>query len=128
VVQAVAEGLGAPPAPIPVAAHAIGFAPGSATIDRDITPIAGWARENLADPRVALRITGMTEASPADVERTSGSAALLAADRARAVAAALAVAGVPIDRTIIVNADAAAPRRRQALVTLAFVGEEGRKP
>ena len=82
-------------------------------------------RGELRDPRVALRITGATDGSAADIDRATGSAALLANDRARAVAAALAARGVPIERTQISNAEAGARRARHVLITLAFIGEEG---
>lgn len=126
ITRAVAIGLGVTPAPVAVAAEVVGgFSRGSAELPDRIDALAAWAHNELRDPRVALRITGATDGSTGDADRATGSAALLATDRARAVAAALAVRGVPIERTQISNADADARRARHVLITLAFVGEEG---
>lgn len=126
ITRAVAVGLGVTPPPVAVAAEVLsGFARGSAALPASPDALAAWARGELRDPRVALRITGATDGSAADTDRATGSAALLATDRARAVAAALAARGVPIERTQISNAEAGARRARHVLITLAFVGEEG---
>ncbi len=126
ITRAVAVGLGAEPPPLAVAAQIVpGFAPHSARLPTRVDAIAAWARDELRDPRVGLRITGATDGSRSDVDPASGSAALLATDRARAVAAALAEAGVPIERTQISNADGDARSARHVLITLAFVGEKG---
>ena len=126
IARAVSAGLGVEPPPLAVAAQVVpGFARGSAHVPVDTNALAAWARTELRDPRVALRVTGATDGSAGDVDAASGSAALLATDRARAVAAALAGAGVPIERTQISNADAGTRPARQVLITLAFVGEEG---
>ena len=131
IARAVSAGLGVAPPPLAVAAQIVpDFARGSARLPIRIDALADWARTELRDPRVALRVTGTTDGSAADADAATGSAALLATDRARAVAAALAQAGVPIERTQISNAaaDARAARpSRQVLITLAFVGEEGRR-
>lgn len=125
IVRGIAAGLGVTPPPLPVAAErATGFASGSATLAQPPAALIAWAREVTRDPRVALRVTGVTDGTPADVDSATGSASLLAADRARAVAALLAGAGVPGDRLTIVNADRAAARGRHVIVTLAFVGEQ----
>lgn len=126
ITRAVAVGLGVTPPPLAVAAEVVsGFARGSAALPASPDALAAWARGELRDPRVALRITGATDGSAADIDRATGSAALLATDRARAVAAALAARGVPIERTQISNAEAGARRARHVLITLAFIGEEG---
>ncbi|WP_298809797.1 flagellar motor protein MotB [uncultured Sphingomonas sp.] len=126
ITRAVAVGLGVTPPPLAVAAEVVsGFARGSAALPASPDALAAWARGELRDPRVALRITGATDGSAADIDRATGSAALLANDRARAVAAALAARGVPIERTQISNAEAGARRARHVLITLAFIGEEG---
>lgn len=129
IVRGIAAGLGVTPPPIPVAAErADGFAPGSAILATPPVMLIAWARDATRDPRVALRVTGVTDGSAADVDRASNSAALLAADRARAIAALLTRAGVPGERLTIVNADRAAARGRHVIVTLAFVGEEEPSP
>ncbi len=107
-------------APLPVmAAGLLDFAPGSATLPESPAAVIAWAREGVRDPRVALTVTGSTDGSTADVDPATGSAAILAADRARTLAAALA----PISRRITVTT-AHRPGRRAAVVTLAFVGEQ----
>ncbi|ONF96775.1 flagellar motor protein MotB [Sphingomonas jeddahensis] len=106
--------------PLPVAAAGMfNFAPGSATLPTAPDSLIAWAREALRDPRVSLRITAAVDGTPADVDPATGSAAVLAADRARAVGAALAP--VAADRLVILTADR--PSRRQVVVTLAFTGE-----
>lgn len=108
------------PAPLPVAAAGIGFTPGSAALAARPTDLIAWARDAVRDPRVTLTVTGLADGSAADHDPATGSAAILAADRARVVAAALA-GSVPAGRLLINTA--ARPSRRAALVTLAFAGE-----
>lgn len=106
-------------APLPVMASGLlDFAPGSATLPDSPTAVIAWARQGVRDPRVALTVTGSTDGSAADVDPTTGSAAILAADRARALAATLA----PVSRRITVTT-ATRPGHRAAIVTLAFAGE-----
>ena len=113
-------GAPAAPAALPVmAAGLFDFAPGSATLPASPATVIAWAREAVRDPRVALTVTGSTDGSAADVDPATGSAALLAADRARSLAAALA----PVAGRITVNSGNR-PGRRAAIVTLAFVGEQ----
>jgi hypothetical protein len=69
---------------------------------------------------VTLTVTGSVDGSVADRDSVSGSAALLAADRARTVAAQLADV-VPARQLIV--ATSTRPGQRAALVTLAFAGE-----
>jgi hypothetical protein len=88
--QGLREGFGvAAPVPMPVETATIGgFAPGFASLPT--SDALAWAEHAARDPRVAIRVIGGTDGSPSDVDRATGSAAILAADRARAVVAALA--------------------------------------
>jgi outer membrane protein OmpA-like peptidoglycan-associated protein len=111
---------------MPVAAAAmLDFTPGSAALPQSPASLIAWARAAAADPRVTLKVAGETDGSAADIDPASGSRAVLAADRARAVAAALAEAHVvQPGRLTIVNApDRAGKGRRAVLVTLGFAGE-----
>ena len=113
---------GAEPPPMPVAAAGMmNFARGSAALPGSAAGLVAWAREAVRDPRVMLTVTGSTDGSAADLDPVSHSAAILAADRARATAATLAAA-VPADRLVITTASR--PGQRAALVTLAFAGEK----
>lgn len=108
-----------PPPPMPVMAAGLAdFAPGSAALPGGSAAVVAWAGEAVRDPRVALTVTGSTDGTPADVDAATGSAAILAADRARALAALLA----PVSRRITVTT-APRPGRRAAIVTLAFAGD-----
>ena len=123
--RGIAAGFGveAPPA-MPVASHGIdGFAPGSAALPQSTGALLAWSRGELRDPRVRLTVTGVADGSAQDVDPASRSATLLAADRARAVAAAMAQGGVPDGRIAVTTA--LHPGRRTVLVTLAFAGEQG---
>lgn len=104
-------------APVPVAATAALFATDSATLTQS-APLIAWAREALADPRVAVTVTG-------SVASTERGGILLAADRARVVVAALVVAGLPADRLAIATTRAAGAR---ATLTFAFAGEPRSRP
>lgn len=110
-------------AAMPVAAGALGgFAPASATIAQPLTALADWASDAARDPRVKLHIAGSVDGSTADVDPATGSGALLAADRARAVAAALVAArAIAPDRIILSTSER--PGQRRVLVTLAFTGD-----
>lgn len=112
------------PSPVmPVAAAALGFAPGSATpVDPD-PELVRWARTALADPRVRLSIVAATDGSAADIDPVTHSPVVLAADRARAAAALIGPAAA--DRLTI--STATAPGRRSATISLAFSGESRRK-
>jgi hypothetical protein len=122
------EGFGvheADPTPIPVAADGmLDFAAGSAILPRAPDTLIAWARDAARDPRVMLTVTGSVDGSAADVDPATGSGAILAIDRARATAAALA-AVAPARVTITTNQK---PGRRAALVTLAFAGETRKRP
>ncbi len=106
-----------PPA-MPVERAAIDFAPGSALIE-DAAAALAWARDAARDRRTRMTITGQVDGSAADVDYTTGSGPILAADRARAVAALLVRSGaVKPDRITISTAAGA----RRAVLTLGFDG------
>ena len=87
------------------AAAMLDFAPGSALLPQSPVGVIAWARAAASDPRVTLKVSGETDGTPADVDSATGSAAVLAADRARTLAAALAAAHVvQPGRFTIVNA------------------------
>lgn len=109
--------------PMPLAAAMASFPIGSARPGGASGDLLAWARSAAADPRVMLTVTGSVDGSAADVDPATGSRAVLAADRARAVAALIAPAA---PRLSIAIADA--PGRRTAMVTLAFAGEPVRRP
>lgn len=109
----------APPAPMPVdIATATGFAPGSA-LPVDTGSALEWARDAARDPRTRLRIIGEVDGSPADVDPATGSGPILAADRARAVAALL-IRQHAIDPSRILISTGRGQRR--AVLTLGFEG------
>ena len=108
--------------PIPVAAVSmLAFAPGSAALPSSADGVVAWAREAVRDPRVTLTVTGTVDGTPADVDPATRSGAVLAADRARAVAAHLAA--VAPGRMTIVNAAPRGVGHRQVVVTLGFAGD-----
>ncbi len=109
--------------PSPVAAAAIyDFAPGSDRLPSAPDAVIAWARAAALDPRIAIRVTGLADGSAQDVDPESGSAALLASDRARTVAAALAQArALPRGRVTI--ASSVQPGRRGVSLTLVYAGE-----
>lgn len=112
--------IDAPVPPMPVAAAGMtNFAPGSATLPGSPDSLIAWAREATRDPRVTLTITGATDGSAGDVDAATGSAALLATDRARAVAAVLAPAVPRARLTVTTNP---LPTLRTVMVTQAFAG------
>jgi hypothetical protein len=120
---AASAAIATPADPIPLASAAAGFAPGSARIV--ITDgLLDFAMESLRDPRVTLRIAGSAEGTQADSDPTTGSAQILASDRARATASWLIAHGVSADRIMIATP---ATGRRIALVTMSFTGDPVRK-
>jgi flagellar motor protein MotB len=127
--RGIAKGFGAetfgdapPPAAMPVASHGVaGFAPGSAVLPERPDVLLAWARGELRDPRVRLTVTANSDGSAQDVDPVTHSATVLAADRARAVAAALASGGIPDSRLLLSTNPVRGPRT--VLVTLAFAGE-----
>lgn len=97
----------------------VGFAPGSA-VPGDSRIARDWAHMAARDPRTRVKITGEVDGSLQDVDWASGSGAILAADRARAVAALLVASGaVSPDRIQITTARG----KRQTMLTLGFEGE-----
>lgn len=108
--------------PMAVTAGAVaGFASGSATLPQFSDGLIAWAREATRDRRMTLRIAGSVDGSAGDVDPLTHSGAVLAADRARAVASLLLVAhAVPADRLTIVTAARAS--RRGVTVTTGFAG------
>lgn len=123
--KGIREGFGADnvvPEPMPVAAAAmLNFAPGSAALPSSPAGLIAWAREAVRDPRVTLKISGGSDGSPRDIDAATGSAIVLAADRARAIAAELARAhAVPPGRMTIVTATGG--KSRSVIVTLSFAG------
>ncbi|MDY7523584.1 flagellar motor protein MotB [Sphingomonas sp. 10B4] len=117
-----------PADPIAVSVGALrGFAPGSAVATESPAALIAWAREATRDRRVTLRIAGAVDGSPGDVDPVTGSGAMLAADRARAVATLLLVAhAVPADRLTIVST--ARPLGRSVTVSTGFAGAGTRLP
>ncbi|MBX3562972.1 MAG: flagellar motor protein MotB [Sphingomonas sp.] len=95
-----------------------GFAPGSA-VPGDSTAARDWAYAAAGDPRTRLKITGEVDGSSQDVDPATGSGAILAADRARAVATLLVASGVSPARIQI----ATATGQRRAVLTLGFEGD-----
>jgi flagellar motor protein MotB len=106
-----------PAMPVDIAT-ADGFAPGSAAPLRADGVIA-WARTAARDPRTRLRITGEVDGSRADVDPVTGSGPILAADRARAVAALLIRSGAVAPGRIAI---ATGQGHRRAVLTLGFDG------
>jgi flagellar motor protein MotB len=108
--------------PMPVAsAGMLDFAPGSAELPQSPEALIAWARAATRDPRVRLTVKGQTDGSAADVDPLTGSAALLAADRARAVARVLAAAHAVTRDRLTVETDPR-PGHRAAMVSLGFAG------
>ena len=119
VAQALHARFAAEDTAIPVAAErGAGFAPGSAVATSDLARLRGWAAEQFRDPRVVLTVTGTVDGSAADVDPTTRSGEILAADRARLVAAAIA----PLSPARVRVATATA-HARAVTVTLGFAGE-----
>lgn len=104
-----------------------GFAPGSAVPTQAPERLVAWARDATRDGRVSLRITGGVDGTPSDVDPATGSGAMLAADRARAVALLLLAAhAVPADRLTIVTATR--PAGRAVTITTGFAGNGTKLP
>ena len=115
-------GVRTPAEPMAVSAGAAnGFAPGSAVLPGTPAALIDWARGALRDPRVTLRVSGSVDGTSRDREPVTHSAAVLAADRARAVAVALLAAGLPADRLTL--GTAARPARRGVTVTMHYAGD-----
>ncbi|WP_404372983.1 flagellar motor protein MotB [Sphingomonas sp. MMS24-J45] len=122
--KGIREGFGvqaAAPAtePMAVSAGSVGaFARGSAVLPHAPDALIAWARKSTRDNRVILRVAGAVDGSAADVDPVTSSGAVLAADRARAVATALILArAVPADR---ITLSTSRPGRRVVTVTTGF--------
>lgn len=100
-----------------------GFVSGSAEITRNTAGIARWVRGATADPRTQVRLSAGTDGTPKDVDPATGSAALLAADRARAVAVALVEAGAIAPDRIEFAGGEDAPNGRRVLIAIGFAGD-----
>ncbi|SFP95418.1 hypothetical protein [Sphingomonas rubra] len=108
---------------IPLAAERVaGFATGSATLPADPAQLRRWAAEQFRDPRVVLTVTGTVDGSAGDVDPLTRSGVLLAADRARAVAATIAPLS-PSRVRVATATDPHAAMARAVTVTLGFAGE-----
>jgi hypothetical protein len=105
-------------AAMPVEVAAVRFAPGSA-IPSDAGAALTWARSATRDPRTRLRIAGEVDGSASDIDPATGSAAILAADRARAVAALLVQEGAVSPARIAI---ATGRGERRVLLTLGYAG------
>ncbi|KQM68064.1 hypothetical protein ASE75_00270 [Sphingomonas sp. Leaf17] len=107
---------------MPVAAAGMmNFAPGSSMLPAAPDALVAWAHEVTRDPRVLLTVTGSSDGTAQDVDPTSGNGAVLAADRARTVAAVLATRGAVSPGRMVITTDTR-PGRSAATVTLAFAG------
>lgn len=117
-------GFDAEPIPMTVERAVIdGFAPGSAALPPGSANSVEFVRGAAADRRIAVTLTGGTDGPEAgkDVDPTTGSAAILATDRARAVAALLVREGAATPAQI-----AFAPPGtggRGVFIDLGFAGE-----
>ena len=117
------SGFSSTPAAMPVdLAKVDGFAPGNAT-PLSYAAAVIWAREAARDPRTRLVITGEVDGSAADVDPATGSGPILAADRARAVAALLIRSGaVAPERITLSSSSSTNPGQRRAVLTLGYDG------
>lgn len=112
------------PEPMPVGVSVMsGFAAGSSTLPQSPDGLVGWVRDQARDPRVSLKIIGSAGATADDVDPETGSASVLAADRARRAAVVLAKgAAIPANRvTITTDVGPGAPRA--VTLTIGFAGE-----
>ncbi|MET0307198.1 MAG: flagellar motor protein MotB [Sphingomonas sp.] len=107
------------PAAMPVDIAAVnGFAGGSAEIG-DAAAALDWARAAARDPRTRLHIIGEIDGTPGDVDPLTGSGPILAADRARAVAARLVRSGAISPDRITLSTGRG---QRRAVLTLGYDG------
>lgn len=117
----------APPAAEPAMAQELGsvdgFASGSAEIAQDTASLIRWVKGAAADARTRVRLAAGTDGTPADVDPVTNSAALLAADRARAVAVALVASGAIAPDRIEFAGGEDAPKGRRVLIAIGFAGD-----
>lgn len=95
-----------------------GFAPGASHADTH--NVIAWARDAARDKRTRITITGST-APDGDVDPVTRSAAILAADRARHVAAALVVAGAANPARVTIQIEPG--KRRAVTLSVGFAGD-----
>lgn len=108
------------PVPMPVdIATVTGFTPGT-PIPTETASALEWARAAARDPRTRLRITGEVDGSAADVDAATRSGPILAADRARAVAALLVREHAIAPERIVISTGRG---QRRAVLTLGFEGD-----
>lgn len=121
---AIRKGFDAPPPaaePLTLERAAVrGFAVADAGLP-PIDSVIGWARDAAADPRTRITVTGSTDGSEADRDPLTLSAPILAADRARAVAAALVRSGAVSRDRVAISTDPAASGRH-VLLSVGFAG------
>lgn len=123
-VEAIKAGFtDAEPPAMPLEMAAVGpFAAASAAPPAEpLAAAVAWARTAARDPRTTIQLVGFTDAT-GDADPATGSAALLAADRARAVAAALVQAGAVRPDRIAINASPI-PQGRAVQLRLTFSGK-----
>lgn len=113
----------APPAAEPITLERAAVR-GFAVADAGLPPLehlTGWTRDAAGDPRTTVTLTGSTDGSDADRDPLTLSAPILAADRARAVAAALVRSGAVSRDRIVISTDPAA-NGRHVLLSVGFAG------
>ncbi|MBR0553119.1 flagellar motor protein MotB [Stakelama marina] len=112
------------PAPMAVdISRVAGFAPGAATGAAVAPAVIAWARGAAADPRTAIRLAGSTDGSAVDVDGATGSAAILANDRARFVAVALLKSGAVRPDQLVIAPEGAEPKGRSVTLSLGYAGQ-----
>jgi len=113
------SGFSSQPLAMPVELATVhGFTAGSAMPPSSDAAIA-WARAAARDPRTRLKITGEVDGSAADVDQLTGSGPILAADRARAVAALLIRSGAVSPERIAI---ATGSGQRRTVLTIGYDG------
>lgn len=116
---ALRSGFSAQPVAMPVDLATVhGFEAGSAMLP-DARAALDWARTAARDPRTRLKITGEVDGTANDVDQLTGSGPILAADRARAVAALLIRSGAVAPGRIDI---ATGNGQRRTVLTLGFDG------
>ncbi|UZK68895.1 OmpA family protein [Sphingomonas sp. S1-29] len=124
--SAIRAGFDTPEPTAPIAldrAIVRGFAVGEAALPPSIATASRWAATAARDPRTRLLVTGHVDGSLADRDTLGDNAALLASDRARAVAEALVRAGVVGRDRIVISTDPA-PRGRHVTLAIGFAGSD----
>jgi len=118
--EALRAGFSSEPVAMPVDLATVrGFETGSAVLPDSAAALA-WVRTAARDPRTRLKITGEVDGTPADIDQLTGSGAILAADRARAVASLLIHSGAIAPNRIDIVTGAG---QRRAVLTIGFNGD-----